>query len=355
MNPLLDTAAPPRSGEEIDAGKLAEFLAATFGPIGGPVEIEQFRKGHSNLTYLVRFDGRELVLRRPPFGSQVKTAHDMSREYTILSKLAGAYAPAPKPAAICEDESILGAKFYLMERIVGWVPRSKPPEGMEIAPETARACCRSFIENLAALHALDYRALGLDALHRPGWYAQRQVLGWADRYEKSKTDDVSSMVSTIDWLKERIPADTGLALIHNDYKFDNLVLDPADPARIIGVLDWEMSTIGDPLMDLGTSLGYWAEGNDPPGLRDAQCFMTGLPGSMTRMELAEEYARITGRDISNILFYYVFSLFKIAVIVQQIYYRYVQGNTNDERFAGMIFIVAFLGDRAIQAIDCQRI
>jgi aminoglycoside phosphotransferase (APT) family kinase protein len=238
-----------------------------------------------------------------------------------------------------------------MERVRGVILRSEPPPGIEIAPETARRCCLSFIENLAALHQLDYRAVGLDDLYRPGWYVQRQVLGWAERYEQSKTDDIPMIDATVAWLKERIPKDTGVTLIHNDYKFDNLVLDPDDLTRIIGVLDWEMATVGDPLMDLGTSLGYWVEAKDPSGMQGAQCFLTSLPGSLTRMQIAEQYNKLTGRDISNILFYYVFSLLKIAVIVQQIYYRYVKGSTKDERFATLIFMVGVLGNIAVNAIE----
>lgn len=355
MSGFVDRPGPLREGEELDPARLRAFLVDTVGSFDGPVEIEQFRSGHSNLTYLVRFDGRELVLRRPPFASQVKTAHDMYREYTILSHLCDVYEAAPIPVTFCDDESVLGAKFYLMERIQGVILRGAPPPGISISEETARACCLSFVRNLAALHQLDYRAVGLGELHRPGWYTQRQVVGWAERYGKSKTDDLPAIDATIAWLEGRIPPDTGATLIHNDYKFDNLVLDPGDLTRIIGVLDWEMSTIGDPMMDLGTSLGYWIEAKDPPGLQAITCFLTNAPGSMTRMELAEEYARITGRDTSNILFYYVFSLLKIAVIVQQIYYRYVKGNTKDERFASLIFVVRYLGNLAVNAIEKEWI
>lgn len=354
MSAFVDTPGAMREGEELDPAKLRAFLIDALGQFDGPIEMQQYRKGHSNLTYLIRFGNRELVLRRPPFASKVKTAHDMTREYTILSRLCEVYAPAPKPVAFCDDESVLGSKFYLMERVTGVILRGAPPAGLEISAESARACCLAFIQNLATLHQVDYRAIGLEELYRPGWFAQRQVLGWAERYDRSKTDEIPNINTTVAWLKERIPADTGVVLIHNDYKFDNLVLDPADLTRIVGVLDWEMSTMGDPLMDLGTSLGYWAEAKDPSGLQGAQCFLTSRPGSLTRAELADAYARLTGRDVSNILFYYVFSLFKIAVIAQQIYYRYVQGTTKDERFAGLLFAVALLGDLAVKAIESRE-
>ena len=355
MATLIDTAGPVRNGEELDAEALRRFLAETLGHADGPIEIQQFRSGHSNLTYLIKFGEHEFVLRRPPFASKVKTAHDMSREYTVLAHLSNVYPAAPKPVVLCDDDSVLGARFYLMERVKGAILRGTSPEGVQISRDTARACCEAFVKNLAALHEIDWRAAGLADLYRPGWYTQRQVLGWAERYHNSQTDEVSSIDATIAWLIQRIPEDTASVLIHNDYKFDNLVLDPNDLTRIVGVLDWEMATIGDPLMDLGTALGYWAESKDPSGLQDAQCFLTSLPGSLTRLELAEHYAQLTGRDISNILFYYVFSLLKIAVIVQQIYYRYFKGTTKDERFAGLIFIVALLGNLADTAIEKQEI
>jgi len=208
---------------------------------------------------------------------------------------------------------------------------------------------------LSGLHRLDYEAAGLGSLYKPGRYVERQVLGWAKRYTGSQTDETPTIDTTVAWLKGHIPQDTDTVLIHNDYKFDNFVLDPNDLARIVGVLDWEMATIGDPLMDLGTSLGYWVEADDPGGLAGTQCFLTSLPGSMTRMELAEQYAEETDRDISNILFYYVFGLLKIAVIVQQIYYRYVHGATKDKRFASLIFIVGLLGQIAVNAIETESL
>ena len=351
MSGPIDEAGPVRETEQLDTTKLEDYLRKTIGEFQGPVAVEQFRQGHSNVTDRVRAGGRDLVLRRPPFSSKVKTAHDMNREFTVLSHLREVYGPAPRPVAFCDDESVIGAKFYLMERVKGVILRGRKPAGLEVTPEMARQCCRSFIENLADLHNLDYKAAGLEALYKPGHYAQRQVLGWCERYEGSKTDDIPDIDATAAWLKERIPEDTGAALIHNDYKFDNLVLAPDDLTRIVGVLDWEMSTIGDPLMDLGTSLSYWVEANDPDEMKPVQCFLTSAPGSLSRRELAGEYAKLTGRDVSNILFYYVFGLLKVAVIIQQIYYRYAKGATQDERFAPLIFMVRLLGQTAVRAID----
>lgn len=354
MSMPIDTPAAIRAGEELNVAALESYLHGAIEGAQGPLTVEQFPSGHSNLTYLLRMGGRELVLRRPPFGSKVKSAHDMGREFNVLSRLHPVYTPAPRPLAYCEDESIIGAKFYVMERIQGVILRSKQPEGLALTPELVRRCCQSMIENLADLHALDYKAIGLDELYKGNNYVERQVNGWADRYRGSQTDDISDIDRTIAWLKERIPADTGAVLVHNDYKFDNIVLDPNDITKIIGVLDWEMATIGDPVADLGTTLGYWIEPDDE-AMKVVQCFMTTAPGALTRMQLAEIYAMRTGRDISNILFYYVLALMKLAVIVQQIYYRYKQGLTRDERFASMIFMVAILGQKAVASIESGTI
>ncbi len=278
----------------------------------------------------------------------------MGREFNVLSHLSRAYPAAPTPLLFCDDESVIGAKFYVMERVKGVILRANKPPDLDTTPDMARRCCESFIANLADLHALDFRALGLDALYKGDGYVERQVTGWAKRYKDSQTDDIPGIEAVIAWLLQRIPADTGAVLVHNDYKFDNIVLDPDDLTRIIGVLDWEMATIGDPLADLGTSLAYWIEPNDD-AMKVVQCFMTTEPGALTRQQLADAYAARTGRDISNILYYYVFALFKLAVIVQQIYYRYKQGLTHDERFASMIFMVGILGQKAISSIESGRV
>jgi aminoglycoside phosphotransferase (APT) family kinase protein len=218
-----------------------------------------------------------------------------------------------------------------------------------------RAYCESLIDNLAELHSIDYEKAGLAELRKPGEYTERQILGWSKRWEGSKTDEVPDIEIVQSWLKERIPKDSGACVIHNDYKFDNIVLDPDDPTRIVAVLDWEMATVGDPLMDLGTSLAYWSEPGDPEEIRVVQCFLTTASGAPARNELAERYTRRTGADISNVLYYYVFGLFKLAVIVQQIYYRYSQGLTKDERFSSMIGMVYALGRTGRAAIQVGRI
>jgi aminoglycoside phosphotransferase (APT) family kinase protein len=317
--------------------------------------IEQFPSGHSNLTFFLKAGGRGYVLRRPPFGSKVKSAHDMGREYRVLSRLHAAYEPAPEPLVYCEDESVIGAKFYLMRRLHGVILRKELPAGLVLTQAQIGELSRNLIDNLVRLHAVDYRAAGLADLGKPEGYVERQVRGWTDRYTGSQTDDIESVIAVAKWLAERMPKDNPATLIHNDYKLDNVVLDPVEPTRIIGVLDWEMSTLGDPLMDLGTTLSYWVEADDSPQMQVVRWGPTAEPGALSRGELAARYAEKSGRDVSNVLFYYCFGLFKTAVVIQQIYYRYKQGLTKDERFAPLIHGVRILCDRAAEAIERGRI
>jgi len=332
MVALCDQAGTVRAGEELDLARLRPFLLEHFGH-SGTVSVEQFPSGHSNLTYLVRMGNREVVLRRPPFGSKVRSAHDMAREYRVLSKLHSAYPVAPKAVLYCGDLSILNAPFYLMEPIRGMIVRREPPPGVPFPQETARRLSEAFLDSLARLHRLDYAAIGLADLGKPQGYLERQVKGWIERYHNSKTHDLPEVERISAWLPERMPASHDTALIHNDYKYDNVVLDPGDATRIVGVLDWEMCTLGDPLTDLGTTLAYWTDPKDPEELQEIRSAPTMLPGTLTRAQLVERYAAATGRDLGDMSFYLTFARFKVAVIIQQIYYRYAQGLTQDERFA----------------------
>jgi aminoglycoside phosphotransferase (APT) family kinase protein len=334
MVALCDQAGTVRAGEELDLALLQPFLMEHFGH-SGPVSVEQFPSGHSNLTYLVRLGDREVVLRRPPFGSKVRSAHDMAREYRVLSKLHAAYPVAPKALLYCDDVSILGAPFYLMEPIRGMILRRDPPPGVSFPPETARRLSEAFVDNLARLHRLDYAAIGLADLGKPQGYLERQVKGWIERYGNSKTHDLPEVKPISAWLTEHMPVSHETALIHNDYKYDNVVLDPDDTTKIVGVLDWEMCTLGDPLTDLGTALAYWVDPQDPVELNEIRSAPTTLPGTLARAQLVERYAVATGRDPGNMVFYLTFARFKVAVIIQQIYYRYAQGLTQDARFADM--------------------
>jgi aminoglycoside phosphotransferase (APT) family kinase protein len=334
MPDLVDAARPVRQGEEVNAKTLEAYFTAHVPELANrAVEVKQFPGGHSNLTYLLRVGDREVVLRRPPFGTKVKSAHDMGREHRILSALSQSYARAPKPLAYCDDTSVLGAPFYVMERLRGVILRKELPPELNLDEKRMRTLCESLVDALVDLHALDYRALGLAELGKPEGYVQRQVEGWTKRYYGSQTDDVPVIEQVAKWLNDHRPADSGAALIHNDFKFDNVVLDATDATKIVGILDWEMSTIGDPLMDLGTFVSYWVEAADDPMMQFFRGGPSASPGALMRRELVERYSARSGRTVVAPHVYYAFGLFKTAVVIQQIYYRYKQGLTKDERFA----------------------
>lgn len=353
----MDKTRAVRPGEELDVAWLEKYLAEKVPELTGPLEVEQFPGGHSNLTYLLRMGGKELVLRRPPFGAKaIKAGHDMGREYRILSGLLPVYPKVPKPLVFCgEAESPMGVPFYVMERVRGVIIRAKPPKGLELTPEFMRKLSENFVDNLVELHAVDWRAAGLAEIGRPEGYLGRQVAGWTERYGRSRTDDIPEMEQVAKWLAEHIPTELAPTILHNDYKYDNLVLDPDDLPRIRAVLDWEMATIGDPLSDVGMALAYWAEEKDPEERRQLPFGLTMLPGNLTREELVARYAERSGRDVSGISFHYVLSLFKVAVIAQQIYARFTKGLTKDERFAAMITGVKVLARTAAKAIETGSI
>jgi aminoglycoside phosphotransferase (APT) family kinase protein len=360
-----DRPAPVRAGEELPVDRLTAWLRANLvpPPPDAPLAVEQFPGGHSNLTYLLRWgdDGEsQMVLRRPPFGATIKTAHDMGREYRVLSRLQGA-AKAPRALAACADVAVIGAPFFLMQRVAGVIlRRPRLPAGLDLAPDRLRLLSEALVDALVELHACDYAAAGLADLGSPAGYVARQVSGWTERWHRAKTDPQPDVDAAAAWLAghlvRRTPAVEArqAALLHNDFKYDNLVLTaPLD--GIAAVLDWEMATLGDPLMDLGTSLAYWPDADDEEALRRLPVGPTALPGSLSRAAVVERYARGSGRDVAEILFYYVFGLFKVAVIAQQIYHRYRSGLTRDERFAALGDGVRLLGRTASQAIARRRI
>lgn len=352
----LDAPGPVQAGEEIDAHRLADYLRDALPELAGsPVRIRQFREGYSNLTYLVETGDQSFVLRRPPVGVQIATAHDMGREYRILSRLAPVWPKAPEPLAFCDDEEVLGAPFYLMERVEGVILRKEIPEAMKPRPELASRIAEGLVETLAELHAVDYEAAGLGELGRPQGYVRRQIEGWTERYRRARTDPIPEADRVAAWLLDALPSESGAALIHNDFKHDNVVLDAAEWSRVTAVLDWEMATLGDPLMDLGTSLAYWTEPGDPPGLLETRLSPTTLPGTPSRSEVVERYVRSSGRDVDDIAFYYAYGLFKVAAIVQQLYVRYVTGKTDDPRYAGLLDGVRALSETAWQAAQKGRI
>ncbi len=354
----LNVTSPVRAGEELPLERLEVYLkehipdAAGALPVAaGALTVEQFSHGHSNLTYLVRIGMSEFVLRRPPFGNQVKSAHDMGREYRVLSKLHSIYRPAPRPFLFCDDPSVLGEPFYVMERRHGVILRKQLPPGLVMDPVSAKGLSESVVDNLVLLHSIDYQTAGLSDLGKPDGYTQRQVTGWCSRYRQAMTDSIPAIDRVATWLAGNIPAASNASVIHNDYKYDNLLLDPDDLTNIVAVLDWEMATIGDPLMDLGTMLGYWVEANDPAELQATAVGLTALPGTLTRRELIERYQAKTGREVTHAVFYYCFGIFKIAVILQQIYARYARGHTQDPRFAKLNAIVRIMSQQADATIQ----
>ena len=343
---FIDSPRRVRSGEELDVDRLRPYVQDKLGIDLPNLEVEQFPGGYSNLTYLLKSGDHEWVLRRPPFGSKVKRAHDMGREHLILSKLAPVCRWAPKPLVHCADESIMGAEFYVMERIRGVILRKSVPKGVTIDEPTARRLSETLLDTLVELHQLDASAIGLADFGKPEGYVKRQVEGWTRRYADAKTDEIPEMPRIAEWLAANIPPSPAASIIHNDFKFDNVIYDSESFTNIIGILDWEMATLGDPLMDLGTALCYWIEPSDHPGLQNLAFGPTTLPGMYTRAALATRYAQATGADLSNIVFYYVFGLFKTTVVCQQIYYRFQTGLTQDPRFAGLTEAVRLMADKA---------
>lgn len=355
----LDQAKPVRPGEELDETQLLAYLKSQLPDLDGTLRVKQFLSGFSNLTYLIQVGEREMVLRRPPFGANIKSAHDMGREHRILSLLGQIYPKVPPTLLYCEDERVLGAPFYLMERLSGVILRAQMPSAMIPAPNVIGRIATTFIDTLTELHALDYQAAGLGQLGRPIGYVARQLGGWSKRYQKARTDDVPEIERAAAWLNDHLPqtenAATEASLIHNDFKYNNLILDPTDWTKIIAILDWEMSTVGDPLMDLGTTLGYWVEAEDHDIMHTLQLSPTTLPGNPSREDLVERYAQKSGRSVDQVVFYYVYGLFKVAVIIQQIYRRFKLGHTQDQRFAHLDQAVKVCGIAAVQAIEKGRL
>jgi len=349
---MIDSATRSRPGEELDRGRLETYLRDAVPGLEGDLEILQFPSGFSNLTYLLTIGDREMVLRRPPFGSKPKTGHDMKREFTVLSALRTAFPYCPAPITLCDDESVLGAPFFVMERLKGTIVRRDLPDGLALSAEDIGSLFDRVVGVHAELHTVDPVEVGLGDFGNPGGYAGRQVRGWAQRYRRATTPNVPDGERVMSWLESRIPQDPDRAsLIHNDFRLDNLVLDPTDPLTIIGVLDWEMATIGDPLMDLGASLAYWVESGDPPEMHALRMMPTHLEGAPTRREVVDRYAKISGSDVGAFDFYYCYGLFRLAGIIQQIYYRSYHGQTQDERFRHLHVAVHGLIGAAEKVID----
>jgi aminoglycoside phosphotransferase (APT) family kinase protein len=348
---LTDQSTRIREGEELDTAIIDPYLKAHIPGLTGEPRISQFPGGASNLTYLLEYPEKEFVLRRPPFGHKAKSAHDMGREYRILNQLYEAFPYCPKAYVHCTDEAVIGAEFYVMERINGIILRSDMPAELNLDADKTRQLCKSFIDKMVELHNVDYEACGLGDLGKPQGYVERQIGGWGARYEKALTPDAPLWEPVMAWLKDKMPADHPKpAIVHNDYRFDNVILDPNNPMQIIGVLDWELTTIGDPLMDLGNTLAYWIEADDPAPVQMMRRQPSNAPGMLSRQEFADYYAERAGIEIKSIDFYYTYGLFRLAGIVQQIYYRYYHGQTQDKRFAQFVQMNKLLEQMSLQVI-----
>ncbi|HET7385180.1 MAG TPA: phosphotransferase family protein [Nocardioidaceae bacterium] len=354
-----DEAGAVRDEDAFDVGAVAAWLRAHASDrdgLDGTPLVRQFPGGASNLTYLLRYPERDLILRRPPVGAKAKSAHDMHREFTIQSGLAPVFGYVPAMVAFCGNHDVLGSDFYVMERLEGTILRRDLPEGVRVGPDEARTLCTNFLDVLVELHGVDPAEAGLQELGRGAGYVGRQVAGWSDRYRRARTDNVGDYEAVMGWLYERQPDDLATCVIHNDFRLDNAVLAPGDPTRIVGVLDWEMATLGDPLMDLGGALAYWIQADDDPEYRAFRRQPSDLPGMATRAEMVEQYSARTGLSASpeQWRFYEVFGLFRLGVIAQQIYYRYHHGQTHNEAYARFLPIVQHLEQRCLALIGAAR-
>lgn len=347
-----DQPRETRQGEEVDLEKLNAYLSG-FPEVGRVSRQRQFPGGYSNLTYLLETDRGEVILRRPPVGAAIKSAHDMGREFKVLSLLRAHYAKVPKPILLCEDPSVIGAPFYLMERLTGIILRPAMLKEIDLGASEMKALSEAIVDNLLVLHKLDIHSTGLIELGKPEGYISRQVDGWTKRYQAAQTEVIQDMDELTTWLMANQPADGPPAFLHNDYKYDNIVFREGQLPEIVGVLDWEMSTVGDPWMDLGASLAYWCE----PGDSDlAKVFnISWLPGNLTRQQVVERYLAGGGQPVKSPIFYYVFGLFKNAVIAQQIYARWKQGHSKDPRFGQLIHVIRDLGKRGMNAVEKESL
>lgn len=348
---VIDQAVDIRDGEELDVAAVDRFMKSKIPDLQGEPSIRQYPGGASNLTYQIDYGERSFVLRRPPFGRIAKSAHDMLREARIMEALKPVYPYVPNIIAICDDHDVLGADFYIMERLEGIILRQDFPKGFELSAEDTGKLCRNVVDKLVDLHQVDYQAAGLDHIGKGAGYVERQIRGWSDRFRKARTEDVGDFERVMTWLNDKMPEDRAICVIHNDFRFDNAVLNPDNPFEVIGILDWEMATLGDPLMDLGNSLAYWVQADDDGPFQMMRRQPTHRPGMMTRDEVVEYYLERSNLEVDNFDYYEVYGLFRLAGIVQQIYYRYYHGQTQDKRFAGFGHAANYLQQRCERLID----
>lgn len=347
---MKDTIAV-RVGEELNYEQVEQFLREHFTLPNQPIEIEQFGSGHSNLTYLIKCGVMEFVLRRPPLGPVVAKGHDMQREFTILSSLHPFFHAVPKAYEFSDDLTVVGSPFLLMERRKGIVLDTAFPAHIPYTPQLGQRISEKMVDTLVQLHAINYKETALATMTKPEGFMERQVLGWIERYEKAKTDSIAEVEELKSWLVANIPSSSEATIIHYDFKLNNMMFSD-DFQEVTGLFDWEMTTVGDPLADLGVAMSYWIQSDDPPILSHAlgKPPVTILDGFYTRDEFVQAYANKSGRDITNFDFYLTFAYFKLAVIGQQIYARYKKGQTQDPRFAQLGMLVENLLKYALSTL-----
>lgn len=352
---ILDKSKSVKKGEELNIQQVNNWLRMQLDLPDNLPTVTQYTGGASNWTYCLSYSNLELILRRPPDGTKAKSAHDMVREYKIQDGLKSEFPYVPKMLALCQDESVIGCDFYVMEKLVGIIPRSNFPRGMHLDKALANDLCKNMVDKLIELHKVNYQATGLADLGRGKGYCKRQIDGWSKRYTKAKTWNVPAFTKVIAWLKEHTPEDSTTCIIHNDFRLDNLVLDPDDPRNIIGMLDWELATLGDPLMDLGNTLAQWVQADDNIIMRAMRRSPTNVKGMFSREEFREYYLDKMNLKISNWDFYEVYGLFKLAGIAQQIYYRYHHKQTRNKAFKNFWIMVNYLHFRCNKIIQKSKI
>ncbi len=356
MNQLLDKAGGVRNGEELDLARIDAFLKTQITDLTGEPTLEQFAGGASNLTYLLRYADRDLILRRPPFGHKAKSAHDMLREANIMTALKPVYRYVPTVLATCHDTEVMDADFYVMERISGIIPRQNLPKGLQLSPEDTRKLCLNVIDKMIELHQVDYQQANLAGLGKGDGYVKRQIEGWSDRFRKSHTPDVQDFEQVMAWLQAKMPThDVATCIIHNDFRFDNVVLNVDNPLEVLAVLDWEMATLGDPLMDLGNTLAYWVQPDDDATFQMMRRQPTHLPGMLTRQEVIDYYGEKTGYHVDKFDFYTIYGLFRLAVIIQQIYYRFYHGQSKNPQFAVFGQMANYLEQRCLRLMESSTL
>lgn len=345
-----------REGEALDWDYLENYLADHIKGLEGPLEVTQYPSGNSNLTYALHFANKDLVMRRPPFGSKPKSGHSMHREYRVMNSLKPVYPAVPETYHYTDDDSVIGAEFYVMDKVPGQLILDHIPEEWQFGEAETRKLCLAIWDQLIALHQVDYKAAGLEDFGRPEGYVERQITGWNQRFQNSRTPDVDSFEDVQQWLSDKRPSkESAHCIVHGDFRIDNVILDSVDHFKVNAVLDWEISALGDPLMDLGNALAYWVQNDDPEEIQEMVTQPSNAPGMLTRSEILAYYAEQTGANVDDFDFYLIYGYFRNAVIMQQIYHRFYHGQTKDPRFGTFREAVMTLGNHCRHLIQSSHL